>query len=532
MDVGAEGFAQRLPRLRRRILGATFVALDMEFTGLHSTSLQNNEPSLFDSPAERYAKARQSVQRFTLVQLGLAIFSKENSSKYVVHSYNFFLFPSTLGIRDVEFTLSASSIQFLSHYGFDYNKFFKDGIPYMNEVQEKILRQQLSAGTWKVCSTSNADRDVLKKAIDEVTSWIAAAKEEDTMILQDLNGYHIIEVQLVLRQALENVWTEPLGDKKVMVKKVSPEHRQFLENSSYDHCQKKLILLSARGFTNLFQILVKVKKPLVGHNMLMDLMHLHDKFYRPLPESYEEFKRNIHNLFPVIIDTKTVTKSVQKKCLFPRVSSLLEAYAVLSSSNLNPKGPPCPVIALASGCSRYAEKKFPHEAGYDAFLCGSVLLMSAHLLLCKSTDDVVEAEPSFSQYLTVLAEDVNKVNFIRGGVSSINFSGEDSPCHHPPALVVHVRGWPRLTEEQIYQEFKACGRFDVRRLSKNQYILLSNKYKHVRLVLRDYRHHPHLQVSVYRHWRHSPSVSCLLQISGIVALWSLLAFVLGGSRSC
>lgn len=37
-------------------------------------------------------------------------------------------------------------------------------------------------------STSNADRDVLKKAIDEVTSWIAAAKEEDTMILQDLNG--------------------------------------------------------------------------------------------------------------------------------------------------------------------------------------------------------------------------------------------------------------------------------------------------------------------------------------------------------
>ncbi|NWY24184.1 PNDC1 ribonuclease, partial [Pheucticus melanocephalus] len=463
-------------------------------------------PSLFDSPAERYVKARQSVQRFTLVQLG-KYFSFH--FRYLVHSYNFFLFPSTLGIKDVEFTLSASSIQFLSHYGFDYNKFLKDGIPYMNEVQEKILRQHLLAGTWKVCS--NADRDVLNKAIDEVTTWIAAAKEEDTMILQDLSGYHMIEVQLVLRQALENVWTEPLGDKKVMVKKVSPEHRQLLENSSYDRCQKKLILLSARGFTNLFQILVKVKKPLVGHNMLMDLMHLHDKFYRPLPESYEEFKRNIHNLFPVIIDTKTVTKSVQKKCLFPRVSSLVEAYAVLCSSNLNPKGPPCPVIALASGCSRYAEKKFPHEAGYDAFLCGSVLLMSAHLLLCRSTDGAVEAEPSFSQYLAVLAEHVNKVNFIRGGVSSINFSGEDSPCRHPPALVVHVRGWPGLTEGQIYQEFKAHCRFDIRRLSKNQFILLSNKYKQVRHVLRDYRHHPHLQVSVYRHWRHSPSVNCLLQ---------------------
>lgn len=47
---------------------------------------------------------------------------------------------------------------------------------------------------------------------------------------------------------------------QVMVKKVSPEHRQLLENSSYDRCQKKLILLSARGFTNLFQILVEAKK--------------------------------------------------------------------------------------------------------------------------------------------------------------------------------------------------------------------------------------------------------------------------------
>ncbi|NXL57311.1 PNDC1 ribonuclease, partial [Chordeiles acutipennis] len=471
--------------------------------------------SLFDSPAERYLKARQSVQRFTVTQLGKCCSDAENtlprSQWYMVHSYNFFLFPSTLGVTDVEFTLSASSIQFLSHYGFDYNKFLKDGIPYMNDVQEKILIQHLLAGSWKWKVSSALDRDVLKKAIDEVTRWIAAAEEEETMILQDLSGYHLFEVQLVLRQALQNVWTEPLGDKKVMVKKVSPQHRQFLENSPDDYCQKELILLSARGFTNFFQTLVKAKKPLVGHNMLMDLMHLHEKFYKPLPESYEEFKRNIHNLFPVLIDTKTVTRSIRKKCKFPRVSNLLEVYAVLCNSNLNPKDPTCPVITLASDCSRYAEKQSPHEAGYDAFLCGSVLLKSAHLLLCRSADDAVEADPSFSQYLTVLAEYLNKVNFIRGDVSSINFSGEDAPRQHPPVLVVHVRGWPGLNEGQIYQEFKALCRFDVRRLSKDQFILLSNKYKHVKLVLRDYKHHTHLRVAVYRHWRHSPRVNCLLQ---------------------
>lgn len=47
---------------------------------------------------------------------------------------------------------------------------------------------------------------------------------------------------------------------QVMVKKVSPQHRRLLESSSHDSCQKELILTSARGFTNLFQIIVKAKK--------------------------------------------------------------------------------------------------------------------------------------------------------------------------------------------------------------------------------------------------------------------------------
>ncbi|NXG28072.1 PNDC1 ribonuclease, partial [Dromaius novaehollandiae] len=469
--------------------------------------------SLFDSPAEWYLKARRSVQRFTVSQFGKCHFSFH--CRYVVHSYNFFLFPSTFGVTDAEFTLSASSIQFLSHYGFDYNKFLKDGIPYMNELQEKSLSQDLLAGSWKVCSV--LDRDRMKKAVDEVTCWIAAAEEEETMILQDLSGIQMFEVQLVLRQALQNVWTQPLGDREVMVKKVSPQHRQLLENSSHDSCQKELILMSARGFTNLFQALVKAKKPLVGHNMLMDLLHLHDKFYKPLPESYEEFKRNIHSLFPVLIDTKTVTKSVWKKYPFPRVSNLLEVYEVLCSSDLNPTDPTCPVIVLASDCSRYAEKT-PHEAGYDAFLCGSgkMLLNASQKFVLELNHSfpafvTAEADPSFSEYLSALVKYLNKVHVIQGGVSSINFSGVDASCRRPPLLVVHVRGWRGLNERHIYQELKGLCQFDVKRLSENQFILLSSKFKHARLALRDYKDHPNLQISLYRHWRHSPHVNCLLQ---------------------
>lgn len=42
--------------------------------------------------------------------------------RYVAHSCNFFLFPTTFGTLDSEFSFQASSVQFLNQYGFDYNK--------------------------------------------------------------------------------------------------------------------------------------------------------------------------------------------------------------------------------------------------------------------------------------------------------------------------------------------------------------------------------------------------------------------------
>ncbi|XP_072850782.2 poly(A)-specific ribonuclease PNLDC1 isoform X2 [Pogona vitticeps] len=487
-------------------------SLDMEFTGLHSVFLPGRRLSLFDSPAEWYQKARQSVQQFTVSQLGLSIFCKENSDKYVAHSYNFFLFPSTFGKMDSEFSFQASSIQFLSHYGFDYNKFLKDGIPYINEAQEKKLCHLLS-GSWMI--SSGFSKEKLKKVIDEVTHWVALAEEKESMVLHDIYGFQMFEIQLILRQAIENIWTAPLGNHELMVKKMNRQQRWLLENTSYDACQKEQIRLSARGFTNLFQALVKAKKPLVGHNMMMDLLHLHERFYRPLPEDYEEFKKNIHTLFPVLIDTKNITKVALKEFQFPQASNLLEVYEVLCSSAANPTNQSCPEILHSRDCLRYATDSCPHEAAYDAFLCGSVLLKIAHLLLCRISCDETRTIPSFSLYLDVLAAYVNQVNLIRAGVQRINFSGMDGYTKHLPLLIADVRGWPMVNEEQIYQELRVLCRFDVRKLRRNQFLLLSNRLKDVRMILREYKTHPSLKISVYHHWKHSPQVKCLLQMKSL-----------------
>ncbi|XP_004601139.2 poly(A)-specific ribonuclease PNLDC1 [Sorex araneus] len=527
MDVGADEFEQSLPLLQELVLGADFVGLDIEFTGLRSNLSGPQQISLFDLPSEWYLKTRQSVQQFTICQIGLSVFSsiEGEANKYVAHSCNFFLFPTTFGVLDSEFSFQASSVQFLNQYGFDYNKFLKKGIPYMNEEQERRVKHSILTGNWTV--RSSLDKDQIKVVIDEVTGWLDLAEEGDWMTLPGIAGFQAYEVQLVLRQALPNVWTVLQGQ-EVTVKKVSRQHRWYLESASCEResCWREKILLSARGFSLFFQMLVKARKPLVGHNMMMDLLHLHEKFYRPLPESYEEFKLNIHRLFPVLIDTKNVTKDIWKELNFPRVSNLSEVYEVLNS-DLNPTKGSGPVIVHASQCEKYVKTKYPHEAAYDAFLCGSVLLKVAHLLLQRADGAASAPAPSFSLYLDVLAPYVNQVNLIRAGVPKINFSGPDYPSIRPPILILSVQRCPGLSVQQVYREFQNTCKFDVRRLSRSQFLLLTNKFKDARNILKEYRGHPTLRVSLYRYWRHSPNINCLFQVCSVVTIWALLAFLLG-----
>ncbi|XP_011905771.1 PREDICTED: poly(A)-specific ribonuclease PARN-like domain-containing protein 1 isoform X2 [Cercocebus atys] len=519
MDVGADEFEESLPLLQELVQEADFVGLDIEFTGLRSNLSGPQQISLFDLPSEWYLKTRQSIQQFTVCQIGLSVFSaiEGEANKYIAHSCNFFLFPTTFGILDSEFSFQASSVQFLNQYGFNYNKFLKNGIPYMNEEQEKKIRHDILTGNWRV--RSSPDKDQIKAVIDKVTRWLDLAKE----------GFQAFEVQLVLRQALPDIWTV-LKDEGVVVKKVSKQHRWYLQNTSCDQesCWKENILLSARGFSVFFQMLVKAQKPLVGHNMMMDLLHLHEKFFRPLPESYDQFKQNIHSLFPVLIDTKNVTKDIWKEMNFPRVSNLSEVYEVLDS-DLNPTKNSGPEIVHASRCEKYVKTKCPHEAAYDAFLCGSVLLKVAHLLLQKIHGIDPVPESSFPQYLDVLAPYVNQVNLIRAGVPKINFSGPDYPSIRPPILILSIKRWPGVSEQQVYHKFQNLCKFDVRRLTRSQFLLLTNKFKDARNVLKEYRGHPTLCISLYRYWRHSPDVNCVLQVCGIVTAWALLAFIFGRS---
>lgn len=73
---------------------------------------------------------------------------------------------------------------------------------------------------------------------------------------------------------------------------------------------------SILGFSRIISLLEKYQKPIVGHNIFLDIVLLHNQFIGPLPHDYRKFKRNVNTMFPFIYDTKLISYHMGKKLTY------------------------------------------------------------------------------------------------------------------------------------------------------------------------------------------------------------------------
>ena len=64
------------------------------------------------------------------------------------------------------------------------------------------------------------------------------------------------------------------------------------------------------GFSKIIEILIESKKPMAGHHMIFDLAYLLNQFVEELPPTYIEFAKRIHEMFPMIYDSRTLSISI------------------------------------------------------------------------------------------------------------------------------------------------------------------------------------------------------------------------------
>ena len=132
------------------------------------------------------------------------------------------------------------------------------------------------------------------------------------------------------------------------------------------------------GFSHVFKMLVKSRKPMIGHNLMMDIMLMYNHFYQPLPPTLAAFKSNMTKLFSPIIDTKQLCMFIRKEYNVLNGTSLSEVYVHLNSSQWSLCSLCAPDVTIHN--SNVKRVTSFHEAGNDAFSAGFVFLRIAHFL--------------------------------------------------------------------------------------------------------------------------------------------------------
>ncbi|XP_012258948.2 poly(A)-specific ribonuclease PARN-like [Athalia rosae] len=380
MEVTRENFQRVLEDLNEVLQNASFLAIDGEFTGLNS----GPDASAFDTPSQYYAKLRSGSMDFLLVQFGLSVFTfNKDENKYLQRSYNFYVFPRPLNraAPDCRFMCQASCMSFLADRGFDFNKLFHKGIPYLTSAEEEKLgkkieeRQKAREDAPDLIPIPEDDRLQIEEICSRIDDFLNSEAQE--LIIDRCNAF----IRRIIHQEARMRWPNQLrlegktdsGGQCLVVQRMGTKEEE--EKKEAERREKeKIEMQEAVGLSALLRKIADSGKLIVGHNMLLDLCHIVHQFFTPLPESYYEFKSLVHCLFPKLLDTKIMCQSSQFRESIP--CSILNALHETVS-----KPPYCiPEIDAVPDQSYSSLVDKSHEAGYDAYITGLCFISLSNYL--------------------------------------------------------------------------------------------------------------------------------------------------------
>lgn len=333
-----------------------------------------------DTPVERYRKCFKMAKKFTIIQLGLSIFIKgssfEEDNTYEVHSFNFYIFPSSHNEKlNCNFSIEVAAIEFLNqHDTIDYNKWITKGITYFNQTLQKSIRKAYQNNTLKDILENGVNSLIYFQGEEQEKKAAAMVEDFKRFLEEGKEGEQFVcdVKQFVFRKKLLDVYFKEFkqnyqsqlfisqDDHVLKFVKCSPEQKQKLESERSKAQAKQLEEIF--GFSSFWEHLIHIVKekqiPVVGHNMYFDLLFIQNHLIDFLNDDYLEFKQNIHDCYPIIYDTKIVTTLIQQSNL-----CLGDLYKFLQQNSI------LKFSVIEQACIDC------HNAAYDSFMTGASFLM-------------------------------------------------------------------------------------------------------------------------------------------------------------
>lgn len=533
VEVTKHNFDDEFPLIIQRIKSSAFVAIDTEFTAL-TIDEELEKSSLFDTGELRYRKHYRSTTQGIANQIGLSIFHFDDTTySYHAYTYNFYVCPRPLATVDERFVCQASCLQFLTRHNFDFNKFIRDGVSYLNEDQinqlQKDLEDGVLLGATERRSIQFEDEDALKEAKSKVTQWVESEPIQNTgnetnvgkKFSFALEGSGDPVVKYVLHQEIRNtfpkVWTfdDSQNQDSIIVEIVTSERRK---NLVMNDTLKDQLVGKFKGFSRVIDALIESKKPLVGHNCFLDIMKIYHQFYKPLPYSYSVFKSDIHKCFPAVYDTKFLSYELRRRledaesdlCL-PLVSSNLKSLFDSLNKNSTTELMYSPKICHAEGFEKYIEQDFCHEAGYDGYMTGYIFIKLAHISASLNYLSPANMKPlRFIEHLNCLKAWRNKLNIGRASIIHIDLQGQDPISKRPCSIYVanrsplaSTKGSAKSYSTRVAEKFARYGSVDVRTISANEALVAVANHRAARDILLAFAYDAEFTVSKYRALKHN-----------------------------
>ncbi|XP_061329219.1 poly(A)-specific ribonuclease PARN isoform X1 [Pezoporus flaviventris] len=509
MEVTRSNFKDTLNKVYEAIEESDFLAIDGEFSGISDGPSVSALTNGFDTPEERYQKLKKHSMDFLLFQFGLCTFKYDHTEeKYIMKSFNFYIFPKPFNRSspDVKFVCQSSSIDFLANQGFDFNKVFCNGIPYLNQEEERQLREQydekrsqangagslsyISPNATKCPVTIPEDqKNFIEKVVEQIEDLLKN-EENESLELEPCTGFQ----RKLIYQTLS--WKYPKGihvetvesDKKeryIVISKVNEEERKRREQQKQAKEQEELN--DAVGFSRVIHAIANSGKLVIGHNMLLDVMHTIHQFYCPLPDDLNEFKEVTSCVFPRLLDTKLMASTQPFKEIINN-TSLAELEKRLKEVPFS-----SPKVESADGFPSYdTASEQLHEAGYDAYITGLCFISMANFL----GSFLSPPKTHVSARSKLVEPFFNKLFLMR--VMDIPYLNLEGPDLQPKRdHVLHVTFPKEWKTSDLYQLFSAFGNIQVSWIDDTSAFVSLSKPEQVQIAVNTSRYAESYRIQTY-----------------------------------
>lgn len=386
MDVTRANFTTLWPLIEEKITECDFVAIDAEFTGLGVA-----RGKFFDLPSHRYDKARSSSSKYSVIQLGLSCFKRQNEDdekRWKSTWFTFYVFPHKIdGIpRNLnrEIVMDTDAVSFLIDNGFDFNFLYSNGLSYMRLNEEDEVSQLLNEQSEKVqdiIKVPPEEEELIKRIVSQVESFLKEQQKQEPLELEPCNAF---QRKLIYSSLAGGKFK---GKIDVSLKKSHDRLRSLTVTKTSDiekQAKRDELISRALGVSKVIQLISTLQKPLIGHNIFLDLIHIMNQFICPLPESYIEFKEAIHQVFPQIYDTKYIASASHLGLTAIITDTTLDKlYSRLNEPPFTPIDMDIEYFSSSKSQDESAVRKSEgrfHQAGYDSFITGySFILLNNYI---------------------------------------------------------------------------------------------------------------------------------------------------------